>query len=69
MDEQSLDDLSLQACHKPGSVGAAAPQILADQKAPLGNGGAPHYYGTTGPPGFLTLVPSLHDWIDEILKN
>ena len=29
---------------REGAGGAAAPQILADQKAPPGSGGAPHYY-------------------------
>ena len=42
--------------HQAGGRGAAAPQILADQKAPPGSGGAPHYYL---PPGFLTLGASL----------
>ena len=32
------------------------PHFLADQKAPPGSGGAPHYYR---PPGFLTLAASL----------
>ena len=34
--------MTCQACRK--GCGAAAPQILADQKAPPGSGGAPHYY-------------------------
>ena len=37
------------------------PQILADQKAPPGSGGAPHYYL---PPGFLTLGASLISSVD-----
>ena len=36
----------MQACRKRGwgAGGAADPQILADQKAPPGSSGAPHYY-------------------------
>ena len=39
-----------------GAGGAAAPQILADQKAPPGSGGAPHYYL---PPRFLDFATCL----------
>ena len=40
-----------------GQGGQLPHPILADQKAPPGSGGAPHYYL---PPGFLTLATSLH---------
>ena len=34
-----------QACAKGGGQGGhVPPQILTDQKAPPGSGGAPHYY-------------------------
>ena len=35
---------SLRHVGSRGAGGAAAPQILADQKAPPGSVGAPHYY-------------------------
>ena len=40
-----------------GQGGKLHPQILADQKAPPGSGGAPHYYL---PPMFLDFVTSLN---------
>ena len=43
--------------HQGEGLGGQLPHpILADQKAPPGSGGAPHYYL---PPGFLTLGASL----------
>ena len=39
-----------------GQGGAAAPQILADQKAPLGSSSMPHYYL---PPRFLDFATCL----------
>ena len=49
--------LDFRGVGREGAGGVAAPQILADQKAPPGSGGAPHYY--LPPPGFLTLGASL----------
>jgi len=53
-----------------GQVGQLPHQILADQKAPPGSGGAPHYCRiTTCPTGFLTLGASLLHSYREFLSS
>ena len=39
-----LNQHQVQACRKGGAGGQLPPQILEDQKALPGSGGAPHYY-------------------------
>ena len=58
----------VQGCTKRGGQGGQLPpQILADQKAPPGSGGAPHYYL---PPWIFDpwCIPAL-DWVGSEIDH